>query len=354
MLTADQIKSQATSLGFDLCGISAVDDWSPLTFLDEWLQKGYAGEMHYMSRTASQRADVRRVVPSARSVISLGTVYNTDRPYSIEQTDSGEANISRYAWGDDYHNIVGARTNALLKWMRTVHDGPFDARPYVDTGPVQERVYAQQAGLGWIGKNTCVINSEIGSWFFLSEIICSLPLTPDIPALDQCGTCNLCLEACPTDAIVEPWVLDATKCISYITIELKNEVPESERRSVGANVYGCDICQDVCPWNATASQTSDECWQPHSAFDRPRLTQLWRESDDSLGPIVSSSAMSYTGLTRLRRNMAMALGNSMLHEAAVALGESTLDESKQGSLVSEHVVWARNRIRQAKDGNQKR
>ena len=354
MLTADQIKTQAKFLGFDLCGISAVDDWPQLTFLDEWLQKGYAGEMHYMSRTASQRADVRRVVPSARSVISLGTVYNTDRPYSIERTDCGEANISRYAWGDDYHNIVGARTNALLKWMLTVQDGPFDARTYVDTGPVQERVYAQQAGLGWIGKNTCVINSEIGSWFFLSEIICSLPLTPDIPALDQCGTCNLCLEACPTDAIVEPWVLDATKCISYITIELKNEVPESERRSVGANVYGCDICQDVCPWNATASQTSDECWQPHSAFDRPRLTQLWRESDDLLGPIVLRSAMSYTGLTRLRRNVAVALRHSMSHEATLALGESTLDESKQGSLVNGHVVWARNRIQQAGDGNQKR
>ena len=238
--------------------------------------------------------------------------------------------------------------------MRTVQDGPFDARTYVDTGPVQERVYAQQAGLGWIGKNTCVINSEIGSWFFLSEIICSLPLTPDIPALDQCGTCKLCLEACPTDAIVEPWVLDATKCISYITIELKNEVPESERSSVGANVYGCDICQDVCPWNANASQTPDECWQPHSAFDRPRLTQLWRESDDLLGPIVSRSAMSYTGLRRLRRNVAVALGNSMSHEADLALGESTLDESKQGSLVNEHVVWARNRIQQARDGNHKR
>lgn len=327
---------------------------SQLSFLDEWLQKGYAGEMHYMSRTASQRSDVRRVLPSARVVISLGTVYNTDRPYSIERTDSGEANISRYAWGDDYHDIVGARTNALLKWMRTVHDDPFDARTYVDTGPVQERVYAQQAGLGWIGKNTCLINSEIGSWFFLSEIICSLPLTPDIPALDQCGTCNLCLEACPTDAIVEPWVLDATKCISYITIELKHEVPESERRRVGANVYGCDICQDVCPWNADAAQTSDDCWQPHSAFDRPRLTQLWRESDDLLGPIVSRSAMSYTGLTRLRRNVAVALGNSMSHEAALALGESTLDESKQGSLVNGHVVWARNRIQQARDSNQKR
>ena len=160
-----------------------MDDWSQLSFLDEWLRKGYAGEMHYMLRTASQRSDVRRVLPSARVVISLGTVYNTDRPYSIERTDFGEANISRYAWEDDYHDIVGARTNALLKWMRTVHDDPFDARTYVDTGPVQERVYAQQAGLGWIGKNTCLINSEIGSWFFLSEIICSLPLTPDIPAL---------------------------------------------------------------------------------------------------------------------------------------------------------------------------
>ena len=162
--------------------------------------------------------------------MALATVYNVDKPYSTESADPGQAHVSRYAWGTDYHDTMGQRTEALLEWMREASDIPFEAKAYVDTGPVQERVYAQHAGLGWIGKNTCVINPDLGSWLFLSEILCRLPLDTDPPALDQCGTCTLCLEACPTSAIVNPWVLDSTRCVSYLTIELKDEIPEATPR----------------------------------------------------------------------------------------------------------------------------
>jgi epoxyqueuosine reductase len=175
-LTADDVKALAGEVGFDLCGIAPAESFPELGFLDEWLDRGYAGEMRYLARTARRRADVRQVVPSARSVISLGTLYNTDRPYSTEVNDPDAALISRYAWGEDYHEVIGRRTEALLERMRESAKEPFAARCYVDTGPVQERVYARHAGLGWIGKNTCLINPEQGSWFFLSEIITSLPV----------------------------------------------------------------------------------------------------------------------------------------------------------------------------------
>jgi epoxyqueuosine reductase len=344
MLTADEIKIKARSLGFDLCGIAPAAGFTELEFLETWLDNGYAGEMQYMSRTASRRADVRQLLPSARTVVALGTVYNTQQPYSTERADPDEAGIARYAWGADYHDVVGQRTRTLLKWMQDASPETFEAKAYVDTGPVQERVYAQYAGLGWIGKNTCVINPDLGSWLFLSEIICSLPLETDAPALDQCGTCTLCLEACPTDAFVEPWVLDATRCISYVTIELKDAVPESSRIGVGSHVYGCDVCQDVCPWNADAAQSSDDCWQPQAVFDRPRLIDLWQQPDEVLGPIVSHSALSHTGLLRLRRNIAVALGNAGSDEAVKALAEPVADESKRDPLVGSHVQWARNRV----------
>src|SRR4051812_33027892 len=195
-LTSSSVKQHARELGFDLCGVAAAGDHPELTFYREWLQRGYAGEMAYLHRSAERRADVRNVVPSAQCVIVTGTLYNTDRPYSTEVADRGRAAIARYAWGDDYHDVIAARMETLLAWMREQVPVPFEARAYVDTGPVQERVYAQHAGIGWIGKNSCVINPGIGSWIFLSAIICSLPLEVDAPSLDQCGTCTLCLEAC--------------------------------------------------------------------------------------------------------------------------------------------------------------
>jgi epoxyqueuosine reductase len=203
-MTSEAVKREAIAAGFDLCGIAPAAAFPELAFLREWLDRGYAGEMHYMHRTAERRADVRNVMPGARSVISLGVVYNTDRPYSTQSADPARAALARYAWGDDYHVVIDQRLQTLVERVRAIAGDGFEARAYVDTGPVQERVYAQHAGIGWIGKNTCVINPELGSWIFLAAIICNLPLEPDAPALDQCGTCTLCIDACPTGAIVEP------------------------------------------------------------------------------------------------------------------------------------------------------
>jgi epoxyqueuosine reductase len=309
-MTSADIKARAQELGFDACGIAPAADHAELKFYREWLERGYAGEMAYLHRTADRRADVRHVVPSAQTVIVTATVYNTDRPYSIECADADRAHIARYAWGDDYHDVIGARLESLLAWMRERSPEPFEARAYVDTGPVQERVYAQHAGIGWIGKNTCVINPELGSWVFLGAILCSLPLDVDAPSLDQCGTCTLCLEACPTHALVAPGVLDSTRCISYLTIELRGDIPDEHRAGVGSHVYGCDICQEVCPWNAVAPRSDDDAWQPRAVWDRVDLLTLSRRSDDELAQGLHGSPMRRTKVHGLRRNIELALANA--------------------------------------------
>jgi epoxyqueuosine reductase len=309
-MTSADIKRHALSIGFDACGIAPATAHPELSFFREWLDRGYAGEMAYLHRSADKRADVRNVVPNAQAVIVTATVYNTDRPYSIECADPARAQIARYAWGDDYHDVITDRLERLLAWMREQSPEPFDARAYVDTGPVQERVYAQYAGLGWIGKNTCVIHPELGSWIFLAEIICSLALPIDAPSLDQCGTCMLCLDACPTQALVAPGVLDSTKCISYLTIELRGDLPAERHAGIGSRVYGCDICQEVCPWNAVAPRSDDPAWQPRPAWDRVDLRTLAARSDEELHAALRRSPMKRTKVTGLRRNLAIALENA--------------------------------------------
>lgn len=340
-LSATIVKAEAAAVGFDLCGIASVESHPELTFLHEWLARGYAGEMHYMHRTADRRADVRAVMPSAQSVISLGVVYNTDRPYSNQRRDPARADIARYAWGDDYHVVIEQRLVRLIARLREISDEGFEARVYVDTGPVQERVYAHYAGLGWIGKNTCLINEDLGSWIFLAEIICSLPLEPDAPALDQCGSCARCLEACPTGALVDAGVLDATRCLSYLTIELKGAIPGEHRVAIGHHAYGCDICQEVCPWNIAPGigKSNDRAWQPRPGLDGARLLDLWNASDDELRSLLKGSAMKRAGVKRLRRNLAIALGNSGDPSAAAALVGSC-EETACDPLVAEHVAWA--------------
>ena len=309
-MQAADIKAKAGELGFDLCGIAPAAAHPELTFFREWLDRGYAGEMAYLTRSADKRADVRNVLPSARTVIVTATVYNTDRPYSLECADPSRAHVARYAWGDDYHDVIGARMEQLLDWMRVVSSEPFEGRAYVDTGPVQERVYAQHAGVGWIGKNTCVISQEIGSWIFLAEIICSLELECDAPAFDQCGTCTLCIDACPTGAIVAPGVLDSNRCLSYLTIEHRGDIPAEFRGALGAGngayIYGCDICQEVCPWNQTPPVSDDPAWQPRPAWDGPRVDDLNARSDDELRAAMRGSAMKRTKVAGLRRNLATA------------------------------------------------
>jgi len=340
-VTAAEIKARAAELGFDACGIAPAGAFTELGFLRTWLDRGYGGEMQYLERSAERRADVRAVLPSARSVICLATVYNSDRPYSTEVADPGAAVIARYAWGDDYHTVIERRMDVLVQWMREHGGDGFEARAYVDTGPVQERVYAQYAGIGWIGRNTCVIHPDLGSWLFLSEILCSLPLESDPPALDQCGTCRLCLDACPTGAIVEPYVLDATRCLSYLTIELKGGIPIDQREGIGRHAYGCDICQEVCPWNAqpAAPDAAGSPWLPRAVFDGPSIATLWRTPDAELRASLKGSAMTRAGVRRLRRNVAVCAGATGDANALTALRE--VDEPTcDDPMVAEHVHWA--------------
>jgi epoxyqueuosine reductase len=338
-VTAADVKRQAAASGFDLCGIAPAAALPELAFYREWLAAGYAGEMAYLHRTAERRADVRGVLPGARSVIVFGTIYNTQQPYSTECADAAEAAIARYAWGDDYHGVIRARLDRMLAWLDEAAGDGFEGRAYVDTGPVQERVYAQYAGLGWIGKNTCVIHPSLGSWIFLSEIITNLELAPDAPALDQCGTCTLCLDACPTGALTAPHALDSRRCLSYLTIEIKGAIPVEQRDDIGRHAYGCDICQEVCPYNATPAVATDAAFEARPGLARPRLLDVWRRSDDELRALLKGSAMKRAGVRRLRRNLAVAIGNSGDASAAGDLIQQRA-ETCEDPLVATHVAWA--------------
>ena len=338
MLNAARIKARAKELGFDLCGVAPAASFPELQFLDDWLARGYAGEMAWMSRSAEKRADVRHVVADARSVIMTATVYATSSEPRFTPSDG---RIARYARGDDYHDVLLERLNGLLAWMRGETTEPFEARAYVDTGPVQERVYAQYAGLGWIGKNTCVINTEHGSFLFLAEIITTLDLQPDAEGLEQCGSCRRCLDACPTGALVDAGVLDSTKCISYLTIELRGGIPEEHRPAIGNHVYGCDICQDVCPYNQPCAVSADAPWQTRPGLDLPKLVDLWNRSDAELRALIKGSAMRRAKITGLRRNIAVAIGNSGDSDALAALRQRRDDQpSASDPIVAEHVEWA--------------
>ncbi len=307
---ASRIKDTALELGFDACGVAPPTGLPELGAFRAWLGSGYAGAMRFLETSAELREDARGVLPSARSVIVLATLYNTERPFSIDVTDPGQAHVARYAWGDDYHQVLMRRMDRLIAWMHDVHPEPFEAAPYVDTGPLQERVYARHAGIGWIGKNCCVINPDLGSFIFLSEIVCSLALPPDPPAVDQCGACTLCLHACPTGALVAPGVLDARRCISYLTIEQQGDIPAEYRAAIGTRVYGCDICQEVCPYNATAPESTDPAWLPRAVWDQRRVSDLLHMPDAVLKTALANSAMVRARKTGLRRNFAVAAGNA--------------------------------------------
>ena len=282
-----------------------------LTHYNDWIARGYAAGMTYLVDTAGQRADARGVLARAQSVIVVATLYNTDRPFSIASRDPSQAHIARYAWGDDYHRVLMSRLDGLIAWMHSVHHEPFEAAPYVDTGPIQERAYAQAAGIGWIGKNCCVIHPQLGSFVFLAEIVTSLPLPPDTAAADRCGSCTLCIDACPTEALVGPRVLDAGRCVSYLTIENRGQIPESLTSGVDRHVYGCDVCQEVCPFNASAPHSDDAAWQPRGVWDQRSVHELVAMPDGDLRAALVGSAMSRARLAGLRRNFRLAADNAL-------------------------------------------
>jgi epoxyqueuosine reductase len=350
VLTNQSIKGRARELGFDLCGIAPAAAFPELGFLSEWIARGYAGEMDYMEKSAHVRADIRNFLPSARSVIVMGTVYNTEPTAESRQPTAARDSIeiARYARGQDYHKVIEDRLLEMIAWMKFGHAEPFEAAHFVDKHQVQERVFAHHAGIGWIGKNSCVINPELGSWMFLSGIATSLDLELDAPATDQCGSCTLCIDSCPTGAIVDAREVDATKCISYLTIETEGEIPEHQRPAIGRHAWGCDICQDVCPWNLAAAVTTDPVWQGATRDGIP-AAHLWQQSDDELHARIKGSAMTYVPLSRLRRNLAVIIGNSGDRELAAALdrpgrGIRNAARSTQTPAVRNAVEWARQKL----------
>jgi len=333
----DSIKSEALALGFDLVGISPVGDLPENQFYKEWLSNGYAGEMGYMEKNPERRADVRAILPDARSVVSCGLNYNTGYPYSTQARDGGKGWIARYAWGDDYHETIKKKLEELKGYIHEAAREDDTGVCYVDTGPVLERNYARHAGVGWTGKNTCIINQQKGSWLFLGEIITTLELDYDTPPPDRCGTCTSCIDACPTDAIREPYVLDSRRCISYLTIELKGSIPMELRDKMDNNIFGCDICQDVCPWNKQALVTEQESFLPRESIYNPDLGSLSRLSAQDFRDMFKGSPVKRSKRRGFLRNVMIAIGNSGDKELIPRVKDCLEDEEP---LVRMHAAWA--------------
>jgi len=344
VLSASAVKAQARAVGFDLCGISSAARHGKLERLATWIEEGRAGEMPYLADSLDERLDPKVFLPTAQSVISLAVVYNTDHPYSTAAGgEPDRAAIARYSWGDDYHDVLRARLRALVQWLSDTAGPGLEALTCVDDGPVQERVFAEQAGLGWIGKNTCLINHDLGSWLFLAEIVTNAALEPDRPAVDQCGSCTRCLDACPTAAIVEPYTVDATRCLSYLTIEQRSSVDETLRSAIHEQIYGCDICQDVCPWNRRAATTNDPAWQPRPGTVHPRLLDLCTLSDEGWRRLLKGSAMRRAGLRRIRRSLAYAAASLPTETSTRALDALAAQPSADHPDVRNAIAWARGR-----------
>ncbi len=345
MLSASFVKTCARDAGFDLCGVATAVRHPRLRRLADWIACGLAGDMTYLEDSLDERSDPAAVLPTVRSVVSLGVVYNTARPYSATEAGGERVAVSRYAWGEDYHEVLRARLRRLVHAMAEAAGRGFEAFSCVDSGPVQERVFAERAGLGWIGKNTCLINPSLGSWIFLAEVLTNAELEPDRPSFDQCGGCTRCIDACPTGAIVEPYTVDATRCLSYLTIESRGQVDDALRPAIRQQVYGCDICQDVCPWNKRAATSDDGAWQARDGLAYPSLIDLCRRSDQDWRALLRQSAMRRAGLRRIRRSLALAAAWLPGDQAAEALDALAAHPSSADEFVAEAIAWAREQAR---------
>ncbi|MCS7315986.1 MAG: tRNA epoxyqueuosine(34) reductase QueG [Bryobacterales bacterium] len=337
----------ARECGFELAGVARAEPLAEFAFYRTWVAAGMAGEMRYLAdHRASLRADPRALLPQARSVICVGKVYHTSAPGTHGTADGGRGWISRYAWGEDYHVIVRAGLRRLLEKLREAIRADFVARVLVDAAPLLERALARRAGLGWIGRNTCLINQRTGSWVFLGELLVSLELEPGQPAPDRCGSCMRCVEACPTGALVptglpdDPaWTLDARRCISYLTIELRGTIPEELRSQMGRHVFGCDICQEVCPWNRKAPVTAEAGFQPREYA--PGLAELASLDRGQFARRFARSPVRRAGYEGLMRNVAVAMGNSARPDWREPLERLA---STASPIVAEHARWALARL----------
>src|SRR5579883_741175 len=372
---AERVIARAKALGFDLCGIAKPDEFPELARAKDWVEKGYAGEMRYLADP--RRGHLERVLPGVRSIIVCALNFNTARPLSLEAADPRHAGgdtprgwISRYAWGSDYHEVVRQKLEQLRGALHELFPCQFETRVYVDTGPVPERVLAKYAGLGWIGKNTLVLNQRLGSFFFLGVVLSTLELESYLdraasPPPDLCGSCRRCIEACPTQALIEPYVMDARRCISYLTIELRGSIPQEFRAAMGHHVFGCDICQDVCPWNRKAPASSEPAFQPRAlppaadvseretdpaadSLYRPPLERLAAMSEAEFREVFRGSPLKRAKWRGLVRNASIALGNSAgsAGRAARARIRRLLDRlsASPDNVVAESARWALSRI----------
>ncbi len=335
------IRELAAEFGFQLAGVTSAAPVPDFERYRDWVDRGLAGEMKYLTdHRADIRGDMERLLPGVRSVICTGTLYNGPEPYSTEFSDPERAWISRYAWGEDYHDTIQARLKQFVCKLQEINGGEW--RSCVDTAPLLERSLARQAGLGWIGKNTCLISQKEGSWFFLGEILTTLKVEPDSPAPDRCGSCTRCIDACPTTAIVPSakggFELDARRCISYFSIELRTSIPEDFRAGMGHHVFGCDICQDVCPWNRRAVVSAPPAREELFA---PPLERLAGMSKTEFTQLFRGTAATRSKYGSFLRNIAVAMGNSEQTKFRQPLERLAGSEDP---MVAEHARWALGRL----------
>lgn len=350
---SSELKNLALQAGFDLAGVAGAADTPEHRFFPAWISDQRAGEMKYLEarNDAGQlkRASLAHAVPWARSVLVCALNYNTDAPYSTHAGAPTQGWISRYAWSQrDYHDIILEKLRSVEARLLQLCDDSGAPKPrtwcYVDTGPVIERLFAKYAGIGWIGKNTCVLNERLGSWLFLGVMLTSLELKPDLPPADRCGSCTRCLDACPTDAFPAPYQLDPTKCISYLTIELRGSIPEELRHGTGRQVFGCDICQDVCPWNREAPLTTISDFEPRPKLVNPDLEWLASLTPEQFRETFRGSPVKRAKRRGLLRNVAMAMANSGDERFVQTLQRLCEDEDP---IIAEHARWALRKVRDA-------
>ena len=331
------IKAQAYGLGFDLVGITSLGPAETHDQFNQWLAAGHAGDMAYLGRGAEKRKDTRLPLSGASSAVVVGLNYGGTAP---------PGPIARYARGDDYHEIMWSMLDSLKLWISEQVERPVNAKSYVDTGPILERDLARRAGLGWFGKNTNLINPQLGSFFFIGSLFIDLELEADAPfEADRCGTCTQCLDACPTGAIVEPRVVNATRCISYLTIETKGGIPLDIRQEIGELLYGCDICQDVCPWNVSFSRDlQHEDLRPRDALSgdaRTLARSILQMSETDFRETFRGSPMKRAKMRGLKRNAAVVLGNTGDAEDLAVLQKTITGDEP---MVREHAQWAIDQI----------
>lgn len=341
----DRVKALALALGFDVVGVADAIPRPETHFFGDWLERGFAGEMAYLERESQKRIDPREALPGARSIIALGFVYD---PGSRPPRRPGSMGIARYAGGADYHDVLQERVDSLVTGLEVLTGKELSSQGFVDTGPVLERVHAAYAGLGWIGKNTCLIHPELGSYLFLGAVLTDLALEPDAREADHCGSCRACLDACPTDAFAEPYVLDATRCIAYTTIESRGPIPEPLREAHGDLGFGCDICQEVCPWNSRSRRRVPPDllglrarMAPRPEWKRPMLRWLLGLSESDWRSAAGTTAISRAKYRGLMRNALVVAGNSGDRSLATAVEPWA---KGQDTLLAEHARWALARL----------